>query len=61
MATHTKARLKAALGASGLDNILGGGWAQDRYVLLEGSPGTGKTTIALRFLLEGARLGDKGL
>ena len=61
MATHTETRPKAALGVYGLDDVLGGGLAQDRLYLLEGSPGTGKTTIALRFLLEGARLGEKGL
>jgi circadian clock protein KaiC len=61
MATHTKARPKAPLGVNGLDDILGGGLARDRLYLLEGSPGTGKTTIALSFLLEGARLGEKGL
>ena len=61
MATHTEARSKAAFGAYGLDDVLGGGLARDRLYLLEGHPGTGKTTIALQFLLEGARLAEKGL
>lgn len=61
MVMPVKARSKAALGVYGLDDILGGGFARDRLYLLEGSPGTGKTTIALQFLLEGARAGEKGL
>ena len=61
MATHPDARPKAAFGVYGLDDILGGGLATDRLYLLEGHPGTGKTTISLQFLLEGARLGEKGL
>ena len=51
----------ALLGVPGLDDILGGGLARDRLYLLEGSPGTGKTTIALKFLLSGAELGEQGL
>jgi circadian clock protein KaiC len=45
----------------GLDNILGGGWARNRLHLLEGSPGTGKTAIALQFLLAGAAAGEVGI
>lgn len=51
----------AATGIEGLDDILRGGFARDRVFLLEGAPGTGKTTIALQFLLEGRRAGDRGL
>lgn len=51
----------AATGIEGLDDILHGGLARDRAFLLEGSPGTGKTTIALQFLLEGRRAGERGL
>ena len=50
-----------ATGISGLDDILGGGLARHHLYLIEGDPGTGKTTIALQFLLEGARHGQKGL
>jgi circadian clock protein KaiC len=42
-------------GISGIDVILGGGLAANRLYLIEGEPGTGKTTMALQFLLEGAR------
>ncbi len=52
---------KARTGVEGLDDILVGGLSPGHVYLLEGSPGTGKTTIALRFLLEGANLGEKGL
>ena len=52
---------KAPIGVAGLDDILHGGLAKGRLFLLEGRPGTGKTTLALQFLLEGARTGEKGL
>src|SRR5436305_3804736 len=45
-------------GSSGLDDILGGGFDADRVYLIEGRPGTGKTTLALQFLLEGVRRGE---
>nr|WP_043604339.1 ATPase domain-containing protein [Novosphingobium sp. Rr 2-17] len=48
-------------GVSGLDDILGGGFARGRVFLLEGSPGTGKTTIAMQFLAQGAARGEKCL
>ncbi|WP_018261138.1 ATPase domain-containing protein [Methylobacterium sp. WSM2598] len=52
---------KALFGIVGLDDVLGGGLTRDRLYLLEGEPGTGKTTIALQFLLEGAKAGEVGL
>jgi circadian clock protein KaiC len=52
---------KASTGIPGLDDILIGGLARNRLFLFEGTPGTGKTTLALQFLLEGARNGEKGL
>ena len=48
-------------GVAGLDEILAGGLSRGRLFLLEGSPGTGKTTIATQFLMEGAATGEKVL
>jgi circadian clock protein KaiC len=45
----------------GLDNVLCGGLDGDRIYLVEGRPGTGKTTLALHYLLEGVRRGENGL
>jgi circadian clock protein KaiC len=52
---------RASLGIPGLDDILGGGITKDRVYLIEGTPGTGKTTLSLQFLLEGAERGESGL
>jgi len=52
---------RARTGVPGLDDVLAGGLTAGHVFLLEGSPGTGKTTIALRFLLEGAAAGEQGL
>lgn len=52
---------RAGTGIPGLDEILGGGLPRDRIYLLDGEPGTGKTTVALQFLLEGRRQGERGL
>ena len=52
---------RAKTGIWGLDDILSGGFTRQHVFLLEGEPGTGKTTIALQFLMEGARAGEKGL
>src|ERR1700752_5291920 len=48
-------------GNSGLDDILGGGFDADRVYLIEGRPGTGKTTLALQFLLGGVPRGEPSL
>lgn len=45
-------------GNAELDHVLGGGFAPDRVYLLQGSPGSGKTTLALEFLLEGIKNGE---
>ena len=52
---------KAKSGIWGLDDILSGGFLRGHLFLLEGAPGTGKTTVALQFLIEGAQAGEKCL
>src|SRR3954463_10702354 len=52
---------KADFGVEGLDDISAGGLARGRLFLLEGSPGTGKTTIATQFLMSGAKAGERSL
>ena len=52
---------KACIGVSGLDDITKGGLARGRLFLLEGSPGTGKTTIATQFLKAGVEAGENSL
>src|SRR5436309_7867091 len=52
---------KAKTGIWGLDDILSGGFSRGHVFLVEGAPGTGKTTVALQFLLEGVRAGEKCL
>jgi circadian clock protein KaiC len=52
---------KAATGVPGLDDILSGGFTKGALFLVEGTPGTGKTTLALRYLMEGAAQGERAL
>jgi circadian clock protein KaiC len=52
---------RLSTGIDGLDDILHGGLAKGFLYLIEGSPGAGKTTLALQFLIEGARRREKGL
>lgn len=49
------------VGVAGLDDVLGGGLTPCRLYLIEGAPGTGKTTLALQFLREGAAQGERVL
>src|SRR5688500_19715304 len=52
---------RALTGIQGLDEILGGGLPTRHLYLVDGEPGTGKTTLALQFLLEGVAKGERGL
>jgi circadian clock protein KaiC len=51
----------AATGVAGLDDVLGGGLTRGRLFLVEGRPGTGKTTLAAQYLLTGAAAGERCL
>jgi circadian clock protein KaiC len=55
--THAP-RQVANIGIEGLDDIMLGGFTRDRLFLVEGMPGSGKTTLAMRFLLAGAAAGE---
>ena len=59
--TNDTTTTQAAFGIQGLDDILVGGLARDRVYLLEGNPGTGKTTAAMSFLMEGVARGESVL
>jgi len=48
-------------GIEGLDDILRGGFPQECLFLVTGAPGTGKTSLAMQFLLEGVRRGERCL
>jgi circadian clock protein KaiC len=50
-----------ATGVPGFDDILVGGFTANRLYLVEGDPGSGKTTVGLQFMLEGMRLGEPAL
>lgn len=61
MTTLAQPLPRAATGIEGLDEILGGGFPAQRLYLVQGSPGSGKTTLTLQFLLEGVRRGERCL
>src|SRR5690349_17107901 len=51
----------SSTGITGLDDVLGEGLIPNRVYLIDGNPGSGKTTLALQYLMEGVRTGEKGL
>lgn len=59
--TKTKQERKLKTGIQGLDLVLNGGVPVNRLYLMQGEPGTGKTTIGFQFLLEGIKVGERGL
>ena len=63
VASHEEPQLerRVSTGIPGLDDVLNGGLPRGHLYLIEGDPGTGKTTVALQFLLEGLRQGEPGL
>lgn len=61
MALNDQPPSMASTGIAGLDTVLNGGLTRDRMYLIEGTPGTGKTTLALGFLLAGAAVEEAGL
>ena len=58
MTTQKEAAGRLSTGVDGLDEILNGGLLENRLYLIEGDPGSGKTTIGLQFVSEGARRGE---
>ena len=52
---------RSRTGIPGLDDILHGGLIANRLYLIDGNPGAGKTTLALQYLLEGVRNGERCL
>lgn len=59
--TETEAPTLVQTGIGGLNHILYGGLIPHRMYLVEGDPGSGKTTLALQFLLEGVKRGESCL
>jgi circadian clock protein KaiC len=58
---YTPSRERVSTGVPGLDEMLGGGLWRGTSTLLVGPAGSGKTTLALQFVFEGARLGEAAL
>jgi circadian clock protein KaiC len=51
----------AGTGIPGLDDVIRGGFPRNRMYLVQGDPGSGKTTMGLQFLLEGKKRGESGI
>src|SRR4026208_1538510 len=56
--SNPRREIRAATGIDGLDHALGGGFSPHSLYVGGGVPGSGKATLALQFLLEGARRGE---
>lgn len=61
LSTSLLTQERASTGVAGLDDVLGGGLPTKHLYLVEGNPGSGKTTLGLQFLMQGVRTGEKGL
>ena len=61
MATTTRQIERSPTGVPGLDEVMHGGFIAGRFYLIDGNPGSGKTTLALQYLIEGRRVGERGL
>jgi circadian clock protein KaiC len=61
MAETKIARETTSTGIPGLDDVLAGGWTRNHLYLIEGTPGSGKTTLALQFLMAAAARGERVL
>ncbi|HSV36612.1 MAG TPA: ATPase domain-containing protein [Ramlibacter sp.] len=59
--TNVPEQRRASTGVDGLDHILGGGLPSNHLYLVEGVPGSGKTTLGLQFLRRGVQEGQRGL
>lgn len=51
--------MKVKTGIAGLDEMLEGGFPQNRIMLVRGGPGSGKTVFSIQFILEGLRRGER--
>ena len=56
---HVSPRVQ--FGIAGLDEVLSGGLSANHLYLVDGDPGTGKTTVGLQFLIEGRKQGERGM
>lgn len=59
--SHSQAENRVSSGVPGLDKVINGGFPCHKLYLIKGVPGTGKTTLAIQFLLAGAQRGEPAL